>query len=166
MTTTDRATFKFDVVAIATVNVTTAHGADAARDAMQTIEEIEPGRPVEADTFAAPDARFELTCVAPRGRAYLADTGTGGQWASLDADWQPEEFREPVTAGDPAGLAKLLSWLAGNLDSITLAEVAMLTDAAAKLERRTRFHLDLQDPDVRQAAYRDGRALAAQEGAQ
>lgn len=76
-------TYKFDVVAVATITITTAQGAADARAAVDSLEAIDNGW----DGTLPEDAKWDLTCVAPRGRAALIDTGPGAD----------EELAEPLT---------------------------------------------------------------------
>ena len=70
MTDKTPVTYKFDIVAVATINLTTTAGPDAAREAVDSLQAIDNGW----DGYLPADAGYQLTCVAPRGRAYLVDT--------------------------------------------------------------------------------------------
>lgn len=63
-------TYKFDVAAVATIDLTTAEGPDAAREAVRSLAAIDNGW----DGSLPSDARWTLTCVAPRGEAALIQT--------------------------------------------------------------------------------------------
>ena len=86
-------TYKFDVMSVTTFDVTTAHGEGAARQAAESLESYEPGFGIDAAP-TAPDVTFEMTCTAPRGRAYLVETeGDSG-----------EELPEPIDGEHRAAL--------------------------------------------------------------
>lgn len=80
------AEYKFDVVAVVTFTVRTAHGEDAARQVAASVETAE-GLSWDADTSPAPDATFQITCTAPRGKPYLvsAEDADGNEIPHPDA---------------------------------------------------------------------------------
>ena len=91
-------TYKFDLVAIATVDIRTTEGPNAARAAAASIEDIESnGLRWNADM--PPGAHFELACVAPRSQPFLVSTDPEQSWFTLgteDALIEDEIIPEPI----------------------------------------------------------------------
>jgi hypothetical protein len=104
-------TYKFDIAAIMTVDITTAHGTDAARQAASSIEVFDSGVDASPD---APDVTYTLTATAPRGRPYLVDVdGSGGDDVPLDAGIpEPIDGEERYRLAD--GLADAIRALEGD----------------------------------------------------
>jgi len=70
-------------------------GEDYARQAATELSEIDVATGVADPTDSTPFVSVAVTCVAPRGRAYLVDVERNGQWAHDGCDG--EEIPEPVT---------------------------------------------------------------------
>jgi hypothetical protein len=89
--------YTFDLAAVITVHVSTAGGVDAARQAADSIETLVDGGVAGTDANPeADDVTFELTCVAPRGPAWLID---------IDSDYGLSgEFPEPSSDGVTDGM--------------------------------------------------------------
>jgi hypothetical protein len=89
--------YTFDLAAVVTVHVHTAGGPDAARQAADSIETLVDGGVAGTDANPeADDVTFELTCVAPRGAAWLID---------IDSDYGlDDEFPEPSPDGVTDGM--------------------------------------------------------------
>lgn len=111
------ATYKFDIVAVTTVNVITSGGEDAARQAAASIETYEPGslRPWDArpDTD---EAQFEMSCAAMRGEPYLVDVNPA------DGYGDDEAVGDGLIPGPVLGL------------SLTPAEIASMHQALDDLD--------------------------------
>jgi hypothetical protein len=127
----ERVTYKFDLIAVATVDITTAYGEPAARQAAGSIEVFDPIGAPDADPDA-PDVAFDLRAVAPYGRAYLAETDPALPDVTIDPP-------VPVTQGH-------------GLDLLTRADIEAMHAALAALDGAADGSLS---PDEEHAAAAD-----------
>jgi hypothetical protein len=102
--------YKFDVIAVATVNVR-AETEDQARamiDGLNSVTTRTTGDDIEAAPWLDVSTRdYDVVNISPRGRGYLvsAETG-GGEEISISA---AEFFPEPILPADRAGLREELA---------------------------------------------------------
>ena len=99
MTSTLQTTYTFDVLAVATVTVTTDAGEDAARQAIDSLIAISTTAvPGELDVEIAPRGTvFDVRTVAPRGRGYLVDAISEDD---KEVSVTTESIREPIDGAD------------------------------------------------------------------
>jgi hypothetical protein len=147
---TQPVTYKFDIIAVATIDITTAAGPDKARAAVNSLQAIDNGW----DGSLPTDATWELTCVAPRGVAYLVQTDP--ELPDPDDDdcaLEDPEIPQPITgvylspdliAGMHAGLTRLDEAADSTSDN---DEHAAARDCADNLARLLRLIGHPYDPE-------------------
>jgi hypothetical protein len=139
--------YTFDLAAVITVHVHPAGGPDAARQAADSIETLVDGGVAGTDANPeADDVTFELTCVAPRGPAWLIDIdseyGLAGEFPEPSSDGVTDGMMpEPIlgvdlSAADIEGMHEALATLdaAAEGDSND-AEIEAGHDCAEELAR-------------------------------
>lgn len=137
--------YKFDLVTVTTVDVRTRYGADAARQAVASVEEFEAGG-YPAHDAQAPDVAFTVTCAAPRGRAYLVSaTDASGEGlpdpADDECDLGDENLPEPIC--DVKLATALIAEMWASLDALEAAADGDSNDHEIECGKDCADHLTL-----------------------
>jgi hypothetical protein len=101
--------YVFDILSVATFHVTAPDYQTARRAAEGVMEFNVRDNTVDESAGIAdiiPVASWELTCVAPRGRASLADADNTGENISPD---EYQTFAEPIDGSEREGLMEALN---------------------------------------------------------